>query len=98
MFIQPICETDSRFWTAATAEASNLPVWDFLEIRLEAELVEVFVEDILKKLKDMSILSDSKGLIGLNSQNELFEVPDFQILLNLWHGWCRKNDHCWSCF
>lgn len=70
----------------------------FTSARLEAELVEVFVEDILKKLKDMSILSDSEGLIGLNSRIELFEVPGFQIVLNLWHGWCRKNDHCWSCF
>lgn len=70
----------------------------FTSARLEAELVEVFVEDILKKLKDMLFLSDSKGLIGLNSRIELFEVPGFQIVLNLWHGRCRKNDHCWSCF
>lgn len=55
----------------------------FTSARLEAELVEVFVEDILKKLKDMSILSDSEGLIGLNSRIELFEVPGFQIVLNL---------------
>lgn len=80
---------------AAIAEASNLSHWDFMEIRLEVELVWEFVKDILKKLKDMLFLSDSRGLIGLNSR---FEVPDFRIVLNLWHGWCRENDHCWSCF
>lgn len=95
VFIQPICEADFRFWMAAIAEASNLSHWDFMEIRLEVELVWEFVKDILKKLKDMLFLSDSRGLIGLSSW---CEVPDFRMVLNLWHGWRRENDHRWRCF
>lgn len=67
----------------------------FISARLEVELVWEFVKDILKKLKDMLFLSDSRGLIGLSSR---CEVPNFRMVLNLWHGWCRENDHRWRCF
>ncbi|XP_061345849.1 disease resistance-like protein DSC1 [Gastrolobium bilobum] len=53
-------------WRTALHEAANSAGWDSSNIRLEAELVEKIVEDILQKLNRMSP-HVPKGLVGVTA-------------------------------
>ncbi|ESR55388.1 hypothetical protein CICLE_v10018528mg [Citrus x clementina] len=73
-------------WRVALTQASNLSGWDSRNIRPEAKLVEGVINDILKRLKEKSVSSDFKGLVGLSSRIEklmsllCIGLPDFRIV------------------
>ncbi|KAH9722184.1 ADP-ribosyl cyclase/cyclic ADP-ribose hydrolase [Citrus sinensis] len=75
-----------QLWRAVLTEASNLSGWDSTNIRSEAQLVDVIVKDILKKLESVTISTDSDGLVGLNSRVEQIKsllcigLPVFRIV------------------
>ncbi|KAL5845650.1 hypothetical protein ACOSQ3_009174 [Xanthoceras sorbifolium] len=53
-------------WKAALTEAANLSGWDSSVIRPDSLLVEKIVQDVLKRLNDMSPVDDNSGLVGVN--------------------------------
>ncbi|KAH9726827.1 Disease resistance-like protein DSC1 [Citrus sinensis] len=73
-------------WRDALTEASNLSGWNSMTIRSEAELVDVIVKDILKKLENITVSTNFDGLVGLNSRIEKIKSllcigrPDFRIV------------------
>ncbi|KAH9727025.1 Disease resistance-like protein DSC1 [Citrus sinensis] len=76
-----------RKWRDAMIKTSYLSGHESTKIRPEAKLVQVIVNDILKKLECKSISSDSsKGLVGLNSRIECIKsllcvgFPDVRIV------------------
>ncbi|KAL5776093.1 hypothetical protein ACOSP7_009019 [Xanthoceras sorbifolium] len=52
-------------WRAALKETANLSGWDSLVIKPDSLLVEKIVQDVLKRLNDMSPV-DCYGLVGVN--------------------------------
>lgn len=58
----------------------------FAFARSEAELVDVIVKDILKKLENITVSTNFDGLVGLNSRIEKIKSllcigrPDFRIV------------------
>ncbi|KAL5537826.1 hypothetical protein UlMin_046217 [Ulmus minor] len=76
-------------WRAALREAANLAGWGLQDTGTESKLVEVIVEDILKKLNSMSPSCDLKGLFGIEKhikQIELFlEIGSQEVrILGIW--------------
>ncbi|KAH9726997.1 ADP-ribosyl cyclase/cyclic ADP-ribose hydrolase [Citrus sinensis] len=76
-----------RKWRDVMIKTSYLSGHESTKIRPEAKLVQVIVNDILKKLECKSISSDSsKGLVGLNSRIECIKsllcvgFPDVRIV------------------
>ncbi|KAL5843182.1 hypothetical protein ACOSQ4_009140 [Xanthoceras sorbifolium] len=53
-------------WRAALKETANLSGWDSLVIKPDSLLVEKIVQDVLKRLNDMSPVDDNSGLVGVN--------------------------------
>ncbi|KAJ4723747.1 putative disease resistance protein (TIR-NBS-LRR class) [Melia azedarach] len=53
-------------WRTAMTEASYLSGYESTRIRPEAKLVDVIVMDVLNKLKDITVSTDSNGLVGIN--------------------------------
>ncbi|KAH9725277.1 Disease resistance-like protein DSC1 [Citrus sinensis] len=73
-------------WKAALTQASNLSGWASKEIRSEAQLVDVIVKDILKKLENVTASTYSDGFVGLNSRIQKIKsllcigLPDFRTI------------------
>ncbi|KAJ4723306.1 Disease resistance protein (TIR-NBS-LRR class) [Melia azedarach] len=73
-------------WRDALIEVSYLVGHESINIRLEAELVDVIVKDVLKKLEDIIVSTDLDGLVGINSQIEqvksllCFRLQDFRFV------------------
>ncbi|XP_044509967.1 disease resistance-like protein DSC1 [Mangifera indica] len=73
-------------WRNALTEAANLSGWDSSVTKPEATLVDEIVKDILKKLKNISISSDSDYYVGLNSRIKHIKsllcigLSDFRII------------------
>nr|XP_048324287.1 disease resistance protein RPV1-like isoform X2 [Ziziphus jujuba var. spinosa] len=59
-------------WKDALAQAANLSGFDSATIRIESELVEAVVKDVLNKL-NRETSSDLKGLVGIDRQIEQIE-------------------------
>ncbi|KAH9780917.1 ADP-ribosyl cyclase/cyclic ADP-ribose hydrolase [Citrus sinensis] len=77
-------------WRAVLTEASNLSGWDSNTTRPDAKLVKEITADILEKLEKLSAaISDSDGLIGLESHVEQVRsllaigLPDVR-LVGIW--------------
>ncbi|KAL5776089.1 hypothetical protein ACOSP7_009015 [Xanthoceras sorbifolium] len=60
-------------WKAALTEAANFSGWDSSVIRLESELVNKIVKDVLRKLERMSS-TEEHGLVGVESKVKLIET------------------------
>ncbi|XP_031257670.1 disease resistance protein RPP2B-like isoform X2 [Pistacia vera] len=64
-------------WRNALTKTSNLSGFDSSNIRPESALIEEIVENIVKKLNQMS-LSDNKDLVGVKSK-----IEEIELLLRL---------------
>ncbi|KAK2664691.1 hypothetical protein Ddye_003265 [Dipteronia dyeriana] len=77
---------ESQTWREALAEASNLSGWDSSVTRPESKLVDEIVKDVLKKLNDMFVSTDFRGLVGIDSRIEkvksllCMETLDFRVV------------------
>ncbi|KAJ4723420.1 Disease resistance protein (TIR-NBS-LRR class) family [Melia azedarach] len=73
-------------WRDSLTEASKLSGYESTKIRPEAKLVDVIVKDIVKKLDDITVSTDFKGLVGINSRIEKVKsllcigLQDFRIV------------------
>ncbi|KAL5843181.1 hypothetical protein ACOSQ4_009139 [Xanthoceras sorbifolium] len=77
-FADAFAEHEQRFkerltiWRDALTEAANISGWDLGEIKYESLLKDRILEDVLKRLSDMSPY-DTKGLVGIDSRIEQIE-------------------------
>ncbi|KAL5577260.1 hypothetical protein UlMin_018959 [Ulmus minor] len=60
-------------WRIALTKAANLSGWSSQQIRSESKLIEMIVEDIIKKLKSMSSSACLKELAGIDKRIEQVE-------------------------
>ncbi|KAJ4723398.1 putative disease resistance protein (TIR-NBS-LRR class) [Melia azedarach] len=73
-------------WRDSLTEASYLSGYESTKIRPEAKLVAVIMKDVVKKLNDISISTDFKGLVGINSRIDKVKsllcigLQDFRIV------------------
>ncbi|KAL5843283.1 hypothetical protein ACOSQ3_009249 [Xanthoceras sorbifolium] len=81
-----VSREELQTWRDALTDASNLSGWDSSVTKPEARLVEEIVKDVLNKLNDISPLSDSKSLVGIDSRIEKVKsllrigMSDFQVV------------------
>ncbi|KAH9782884.1 ADP-ribosyl cyclase/cyclic ADP-ribose hydrolase [Citrus sinensis] len=69
-------------WRDALTETSHLAGHESTKFRLDAQLVNKIVEDVLKKLEKITVSTDSSnGLVGLNSRIE--QIKPF-LCMDLW--------------
>ncbi|KAJ4723403.1 Disease resistance protein (TIR-NBS-LRR class) family [Melia azedarach] len=67
-------------------EASYLSGYESSKIRPEAKLIDVIIKDIIKKLDDITISTDFKGLVGINLRIEQVKsllcigLQDFRVV------------------
>ncbi|KAH9782909.1 Disease resistance-like protein DSC1 [Citrus sinensis] len=78
-------------WRDALTETSHLAGHESTKFRLDAQLVNKIVEDVLKKLEKITVSTDSSnGLVGLNSRIEqikpflCMDLSDTVQIVGIW--------------
>ncbi|KAJ4723744.1 Disease resistance protein (TIR-NBS-LRR class) family [Melia azedarach] len=73
-------------WRTVLTEASYLSGYESTKIRPEAKLVDVIVDDVLNKLQDITVSTDSNSLVGIKWRIEEVKsllcmgLSDFRII------------------